>query len=174
MGNEIERFSYGNMLKSKQSRLTKKMKNAKLSSKTFERSFGFVADVTEAREFSELEECFFHSVQCHQERAEIKFHMQKRSGVSSFSNLCVSIGQTIGCRTTGSVVSVEEMDRRASHAEEAARVARRKLMMGFALRHDAKEAPISASLSNTPTDALQAAEESAAASVCTSVLKGLM
>lgn len=151
----------GNMLKSKQSRLTKKMKNAKLSSKTFERSLGFVADVIQAREFSELEECFFHSVQCHQERAEIKFHMQKEWR-ELFSNLCVSIGQPLDADNWLS--SVEEMDRRASHAKEAARVARRKLMMGFALRHDAKNSDIGVFIEHAD-DALQAAEESAAAFV---------
>ena len=41
------------MLKSKQSRLTKKMKNAKLSSKTFKRTSGYLADAAEAREFSD-------------------------------------------------------------------------------------------------------------------------
>ncbi|KAI2494168.1 hypothetical protein MHU86_20362 [Fragilaria crotonensis] len=48
----------GNMLKSKQSRLTKKMKNAKLSSKTFERALDYSVDVDDARRFSDLEESF--------------------------------------------------------------------------------------------------------------------
>ena len=125
----------GNMLKSKQSRLTKKMKNAKLSSKTFERTSGYLTDVNEAREFSESEDSFFHSVQCHQERAEIKFHMQ-REWRELFSNYCVSVGQPLDADAWLS--SVEEMDRRASHARDAARMARRKVMMGFALRTDTK------------------------------------
>ena len=125
----------GNMLKSKQSRLTKKMKNAKLSSKTFERTVGYVLSSQEAREFSELEDSFFHSVQCHQERAEIKFHTQKEWR-ELFSNFCVSIGQPLDADSWLS--SVEEMDRRAAHARDAARMARRKVMMGFALRTDTK------------------------------------
>eukprot|EP00521_Asterionellopsis_glacialis_P012416 CAMPEP_0195292554 /NCGR_PEP_ID=MMETSP0707-20130614/10038_1 /TAXON_ID=33640 /ORGANISM="Asterionellopsis glacialis, Strain CCMP134" /LENGTH=726 /DNA_ID=CAMNT_0040353043 /DNA_START=18 /DNA_END=2198 /DNA_ORIENTATION=+ len=125
----------GNMLKSKQSRLTKKMKNAKLSSKTFERSSGHVSDVNDAREVSELEESFFHSIQCHQERAEIKFHMQ-REWREQFTAYCTSIGQNLDADAWLS--SVEEMDRRASAAKDAARMARRKLMMGLALVEDTK------------------------------------
>jgi hypothetical protein len=151
----------GNMLKSKQSRLTKKMKNAKLSSKTFERTIGFVADINEAREFSDLEDSFFHGVQCHQERAEIKFHMQKEWR-ELFSNLCVNIGQPLDADAWLS--SVEEMDRRASHAKEAARMARRKLMMGVALRHDSKYSDTGVFIEHVDDDQ-QAAEESAAAMV---------
>lgn len=125
----------GNMLKSKQSRLTKKMKNAKLSTKTFQRSAGFLQDVNEAREFSGLEESFFNAIQDHSERAEIKFHMQ-REWREQFSQFCVSIGQPLDA--DGWLGSVEEMDRRASQAQNAARMTKRKLMMGFALRTDSR------------------------------------
>lgn len=125
----------GNMLKSKQSRLTKKMKNAKLSSRTFQRANGGIVNMDDAREFSELEECFFQSVQDLQDRAEIKFHMQ-REWREQFSQFCVSIGQPLDA--DGWLSSVEEMDRRASQAKDAARMAKRKLMMGFALRTDCK------------------------------------
>lgn len=125
----------GNMLKSKQSRLTKKMKNAKLSTKTFQRTIGYLSDVNEAREFSELEESFFNAIQDVQERAEIKFHMQ-REWREQFSQFCVSIGQPLDA--DGWLSSVEEMDRRASQAQNAARMTKRKLMMGFALRTDCR------------------------------------
>lgn len=125
----------GSMLKSKQSRLTKKMKNAKLSSKTFERVLGHVGDHNDARDFSEVEDSFFHSIQCHQERAEIKFHMQKEWR-EMFSNYCAAVGQPLDADAWLS--SVEEMDRRASHAKDAARMSRRKIMMGHALRLDSK------------------------------------
>lgn len=125
----------GNMLKSKQSRLTKKMKNAKLSSRTYQSAIGGLVDLNEARDFSELEEGFFQSVQDHQERAEIKFHMQ-REWREQFSQFCVAIGQPLDADSWLS--SVEEMDRRASQAKDTARMARRKLMMGFALRTDCK------------------------------------
>ena len=151
----------GNMLKSKQSRLTKKMKNAKLSSKTYKRAIGFLLDLAEAREFSDLEDSFFHSVQCHQDRAEIKFHMQKEWR-EMFSNVCVSIGQPLDADSWLS--SVEEMDRRASHAKDAARMARRKLMMGFALRTDAKNPDQGVFIEKTDAEK-QAADESAAAAV---------
>ena len=65
------------MLKSKQSRLTKKMKNAKLSAKTYKPEAGFVVNVEDAKNFSQLEVAFYESIQCDMERAEIRFHMQK-------------------------------------------------------------------------------------------------
>ena len=123
----------GNMLKSKQSRLTKKMKNAKLSSRTFQRTTGAIIDDNEARRFSELEEAFFQSLSNPQERAEIRFHMQ-REWREHFSQYCASIGQALDAEEWLS--SVEEMDRRSSQAKDAARMAKRKVMMGLALRAD--------------------------------------
>mmetsp|Transcript_56651 Transcript_56651/g.137656 ORF Transcript_56651/g.137656 Transcript_56651/m.137656 type:complete len:855 (-) Transcript_56651:2968-5532(-) len=123
----------GNMLKSKQSRLTKKMKNAKLSSRTFQRTTGTIIDDNEARLFSELEDAFFQSLADAQQRAEIRFHMQ-REWREHFSQYCVSIGQALDADEWLS--SVEEMDRRSSQAKDAARMAKRKVMMGLALRAD--------------------------------------
>jgi hypothetical protein len=120
------------MLKSKQSRLTKKMKNAKLSSKLFQRHRGHL-DFADAREFSELEELFFHSVHDLRERAEIKFHMQKEWR-EQLSHVCAAVGQPVDADAWLS--SVEEMDRRVSQAKDAARMAKRKLMMGVALKTD--------------------------------------
>jgi hypothetical protein len=125
----------GNMLKSKQSRLTKKMKNAKLSSRTFERKAGGVLDNNETREFSELEDLFFQSISDPQERAEIKFHMQ-REWREQFSLYCNSMEQPLDADAW--LGSVEEMDRRSSQAKDAAKMAKRKLMMGFALRTDCR------------------------------------
>ncbi|KAG7350411.1 hypothetical protein IV203_009771 [Nitzschia inconspicua] len=125
----------GNMLKSKQSRLTKKMKNAKLSARTFQRHAGGILNNNEAREFSELEDLFFQSISDPQERAEIKFHMQ-REWREQFSLYCNSINQPLDADAWLS--SVEEMDRRSSLAKDAARMAKRKLMMGFALRTDCR------------------------------------
>ena len=125
----------GAMLKSKQSRLTKKMKNAKLSSRSFRRTTGCLGTVEEARQFSELEESFFTAITDLQERAEIKFHMQKEWR-EQFSRVCASLGQPLDADSWLS--SVEEMDRRASKAKDAARMAKRKMMMGVALRTDAR------------------------------------
>merc|ERR1719162_346031 len=123
----------GNMLKSKQSRLTKKMKNAKLSSRTFQRVSTGILDHNDVRRFSELEDLFFQSIQYQQERAEIKFHMQ-REWREQFSLYCSSVGQPLDVDAW--LASVEEMDRRSSQAKDAARMGKRKLMMGFALRTD--------------------------------------
>ena len=136
VGNGVKLNEFlGSMLKSKQSRLTKKMKNAKLSARTFQRGNGGIIDSNEARIFSEIEDLFFQSLQDPQERAEIRFHMQ-REWREQFSQFCVAIGQPLDA--DGWLSSVEEMDRRASQAKDAARMAKRKLMVGFALRTDTK------------------------------------
>jgi hypothetical protein len=122
-----------NMLKSKQSRLTKKMKNAKLSAKSYKNGPGYVVDPADAREFSELEIAFYESISCDMERAEIRFHMQKEWR-ELFSSFCVSMGQKLDADDWLS--SVEELDRRVSQAKDAARMARRKVMMGYALSKD--------------------------------------
>lgn len=124
----------GNMLKSKQSRLTKKMKNAKLSTKMFQRHTGYL-DANDAREFSEQEDFFIQSISELQERAEIKFHMQKEWR-EQLSRVCTAIGQPLDADAWLS--SVEEMDRRVSKAKDAARIKKRKLMMDIALRTDTK------------------------------------
>jgi hypothetical protein len=124
----------GNMLKSKQSRLTKKMKNAKLSTKTYKRKTGCI-DPADAREVSNLEESFFNSIVDFQERAEVKFHMQKEWR-EQFSKVCADLGRPLDADAWLS--SVEEMDRRSSKARDSARMAKRKLMMGVALRADTK------------------------------------
>lgn len=143
-----------NMLKSKQSRLTKKMKNAKLSSKTFSRAAGYIVDPTDAQRFSRLEESFFHSILCQLERAEIKFHMQ-REWRELFSSYCMSVGQPLDADAWLS--SVEEMDRRESMARDAARMARRKLMMGYALSQDTRHAGRGVFIEQTEEDRLVAA-----------------
>jgi hypothetical protein len=136
LGNGVKLNEFlGNMLKSKQSRLTKKMKNAKLSSRTFEHTTAGLIDINEAREFSELEDAFFQSLSCPQERAEIKFHMQ-REWREQFTQHCAAVGVRLDADAW--LNSVEEMDRRSSEAKDAAKMARRKLMMGLALRTDAK------------------------------------
>ncbi|CAJ1942840.1 unnamed protein product [Cylindrotheca closterium] len=122
------------MLKSKQSRLTKKMKNARLSAKTYKRSIGYIGNIEEAKEVSQLERLFFESIHCNMERAEIRFHMQKEWR-ELFSSFCVSMGQKLDADAWLS--SVEEMDKRVSQAKDAARMARRKLLMGYALSQDA-------------------------------------
>jgi hypothetical protein len=121
------------MLKSKQSRLTKKMKNARLSARAYKYTNGYIANFEAAREFSAIEIAFFDSIPCALERAEIRFHMQKEWR-ELFSSFCIAIGQKLNADAWLS--SVEEMDRRISRAKDAARMARRKVMMGYALSQD--------------------------------------
>lgn len=122
------------MLKSKQSRLTKKMKNAKLSSKQYKKSLGYILRDEDAREFSILETEFYASIACNMERSEIRFHMQKEWR-EAFSTYCVNIGHVIDANEW--LHSAEELDRRNTRHKNAARIARRKVMMGQALREDA-------------------------------------
>jgi hypothetical protein len=122
-----------NMLKSKQARLTKKMKNAKLATRQYKRSTGYIASVQEARAFSTLETEFFASIKCPMERAEIRFHMQKEWR-ELFSSYCIAIGQVLAMNVWLS--SVEELDQRTSLQKDAARMVRRKVMLGHALNID--------------------------------------
>lgn len=124
----------GNMLKSKQSRLTKKMKNANLSQKSFRRTSGCIVDPNEARTFAKLEEEFILAIQSQIERAEMRFHIEKEWR-ELFSSYCVAVGQPLDADAWLS--SVEEMDRRAAQARENARNAKRRAMMSNALTHDA-------------------------------------
>lgn len=122
------------MLKSKQSRLTKKMKNAKLSSKQYKKVLGYILRDEDAREFSILETEFYASIRCNMERSEIRFHMQKEWR-EAFSTYCLNIGHTIDANEW--LQSAEELDRRNTMQKNAARLARRKVMMGQALSEDA-------------------------------------
>lgn len=151
----------GGMLKSKQSRLTKKMKNARLSTKTYERTLGHIPALDEACELSKLEDAFFLSIPCPLQRAEMKVHMQKEWR-EKFSSYCMEVGQPLDADDWLS--SVEEMDRRATRAKNAARMARRKLMMGIALRADARNPEHGVFIEKPDVDAL-APEEAQAAKV---------
>jgi hypothetical protein len=121
------------MLKSKQSRLTKKMKNARLSARAYKRTFGYILHDGDAKEFSRLETDFFASIRCRMERSEIRFHMQKEWR-EQFSDYSVKIGQPLDADRW--LTSVEEMDRRASRTKDAARSAKRMVRMGYALSQD--------------------------------------
>lgn len=121
------------MLKSKQSRLTKKMKNANLSGKIFKVGSGYIQDLDSCKSFSEIEQLFLSSLSDPHEQASVRFHMQKQWR-EMFSSFCVSIGQALDADAWLS--SVEEMEKRESVAKDAARMARRKMMMGIALNQD--------------------------------------
>jgi len=126
------------MLKSKQSRLTKKMKNARLSTRQYARTVGYIDSLTEAKAFSVAETEFFASIRCNMERSEIRFHMQKEWR-ELFSNYCMKMGLSVDVNDW--LQSVEELDRRVSQQKNATRLARRKEMMGSALRQDSMNTP---------------------------------
>jgi len=121
------------MLKSKQSRLTKKMKNAKLSSVTFRPVKHYIKNDGECCEFSRLEDGFFLAIQDAGERAELKFHMS-REWRDMFCDFCMKTGQKLDADAW--LTSVDEMDRRSSIARDASHMKRRRVMMVNALSHD--------------------------------------
>eukprot|EP00816_Leptocylindrus_hargravesii_P001693 CAMPEP_0196805590 /NCGR_PEP_ID=MMETSP1362-20130617/5381_1 /TAXON_ID=163516 /ORGANISM="Leptocylindrus danicus, Strain CCMP1856" /LENGTH=735 /DNA_ID=CAMNT_0042178607 /DNA_START=268 /DNA_END=2475 /DNA_ORIENTATION=+ len=133
-GMKLNDFLAG-MLQCKQSRLTKKMKNARLSSRSYVRTSGHLDTEAMAKEFSKLEEAFFRSIACDFVRAEVRFHMQKEWR-ELFSNYCVHADQPLNADDWLS--SVEELERRVSIAKDSARLQRRKLMMKYALNQDSQ------------------------------------
>ena len=121
------------MLKSKQSRLTKKRKNAKMSSQTYVPLSRYITHDATCHEFSKLEASFFHAIQDPVERAKLKFHMQKEWR-DMFCTFCVKVGQKLDADAW--LTSVDEMDRRVAVAGNASRMKRRKIMMINALNQD--------------------------------------
>ncbi len=117
----------------KGSRLTKKMKNAKLSTKSYTRNTGYIADLEDAIEFSALEEAFFHSIPCAMERSAIKFHMQ-RQWREMFCRVCSDL--SLPLKAESWLNSVEEVERRSSMAKVAARMKKRKRMVNQAIIQD--------------------------------------
>lgn len=121
------------MLKSKQSRLTKKRKHAGLSTRQYQGHAGSIREVAHAKAFSELEADFYASISCRMERAEIRFHMQKEWR-EHFSQYCCAQGQPLDANPW--LYSVEELDRRAAVQKDAERRTRRQMMIRNALTTD--------------------------------------
>lgn len=117
----------------KSSRLTKKMKNARLSV----RAYKFVSPVPrlDIEVLSSLEQKFLASIVNKASRLELKFNMSRLWRVH-LSNLCLQIGSSM-LDTDEWIASVEEMERKAAATEERFRKARRR-RMGLALRTDVK------------------------------------
>ena len=119
------------LLLCKASRLTKKMKNAKLSVRAYvliPRSSTTSLDV---KTLSKLQENFLNSITEEHVRYELRF---EKSWRTNLSNLCVQIGCTL-CDATVWFTSLESMDNRAALAYENIRRARRH-QMGIALKTD--------------------------------------
>lgn len=125
-----------NILKSKQSRLTKKMKHAKLSTKYFHIKRGYLFDSNAAREFSRLEYAFIHVITDPIERSEIQFHMQ-REWREHLAERCSYL--RVMFDGSAWVKSVEKCDQRVALEKNRAKMIKRRWMMGKAMERDASE-----------------------------------
>ncbi|KAL3908996.1 MAG: hypothetical protein SGILL_008267, partial [Bacillariaceae sp.] len=117
----------GDVLLCKSSRLTKKMKNAKLSARSF--MLGNAQPVYNPKDrqiLSTLQEKFLSSISSESTRLELKFNLAKQWR-THFSNLCIQVGYSMldGKDWVG---SLEEMESRATRAEDAVRRVRRRKM----------------------------------------------
>lgn len=121
------------ILKSKQSRLTKKMKHAKLSTKYFRIKNGYIQDVVKAKEFSEQECNFIACVSDPVERSEIQFHMQ-REWREHVVERCTYL--RIMFDADKWLQSVDQMDRRVVLEKNRSRMNKRRMLMGKALETD--------------------------------------
>ena len=121
----------GDILLCRPSRLTKKMKNAKLSTRSFDFSLA-QSDSTrrvskeDCEVLSALQDRFIGSLQSKVAQLELKFNLVKQWR-TYFSNLCVQIGYP-HLDASDYISSLEEMERRASKVEDQMRVVRRKRM----------------------------------------------
>lgn len=149
----------GRMLQSKQSRLTKKMKNAKLSTKTFSKTTGHLASSSinsDARDFARLEEAFVNSMGNPQGSASLQFHIQKQWR-QQFRQLCDTTGQPLDAQAW--LQSVDEYDCRAQEAKEVARMAKRKIMMNEAYITDSTNRENGVFIEEEPEEKQQTVEE---------------
>jgi len=124
----------GDMLLCKSSRLTKKMKNAKLSTRSFTLQ-NILRGTSNENYFSmsALQEHFLISVPSEAMQLELKFNITKMWR-THFSNLCIQVGYDL-LDANDWLSSLEDMEKRAFDAEDVVRKARRR-RMGLALRHD--------------------------------------
>jgi hypothetical protein len=116
----------------KVSRLTKKMKNARLSVRSYE-----INDFKnlDCALLTTLQEKFVGSVQNEATQYELRFNLEK-TWRTHLSNLCVQIGYQ-HLDAAAWIGSLECMERRASEAEDRLRQARR-YRMGLALKTDVR------------------------------------
>lgn len=123
----------GDILICKSSRLTKKMKNAKLSTRSFALGSGLLNEQNDFSLLSNLQEKFLMSIPTEATQLELRFNLTKQWR-THFSNLCVQVGYPF-LDGKDWVASLEELERRASEAEDMIRRVRRR-RMGLALQTD--------------------------------------
>lgn len=142
----------GDVLLCKSSRLTKKMKNARLSTRSYAlrppMPNGERLDVVA---MSQLQQKFAHSLSNESTQLELLFNLTKLWR-THFSNLCLQVGYSF-LDAADWVSSLEAMERRASEAEEMIRKARRK-RMGLALRTDARSSNPGVFFANRPVQGI--------------------
>jgi hypothetical protein len=129
----------GDLLLCKSSRLTKKMKNAKLSVRSYE--LGSTTNGSPSLDcemMSTLQDQFLESISNEAAKLELRFHMSK-VWRTHFSNLCLQVDCNM-LDASEWIASLEDMERRASQAEDKIRKARRR-RMGLALKADVRTAP---------------------------------
>lgn len=125
-GTKLSTF-LGDILLCKASRLTKKMKNAKLSTRSFERKLETAMNKKEDLiELSALQDRFIGSLQTKVAQLELKFNLVKQWR-TYFSNLCVQMGFK-NLHAGDWISSLEEMEANASKVEEQMRYVRRRRM----------------------------------------------
>ncbi|CAB9514628.1 phosphotransferase system component [Seminavis robusta] len=126
----------GEVLLCKSSRLTKKMKNARLSTRSYAlRPPMPGAELLDTVVMSRLQDKFVQSLSNESTQLEVLFNLTKLWR-THFSNLCLQVGYQL-LDASDWVSSLEDMERRASQAEEMIRKARRK-RMGLALKTDVR------------------------------------
>jgi bHLH-MYC and R2R3-MYB transcription factors N-terminal len=118
----------GDVLLCKSSRLTKKMKNAKLSARSF--MLGGCSPPMPSKDdrvlLSNLQERFLASIPSESTRLELRFNLSKQWR-THFSNLCLQVGYPF-LDAKDWVASLEEIEARATQAEDAVRRVRRRKM----------------------------------------------
>ena len=120
----------------KSSRLTKKLKNARLSIRSYELFNRYnPANRLDTDLMSTLEEKFLQSISSGASTLELRFNMT-RLWRSRLSNLCLQVGSEL-LDAQDWIASLERMEKRAGQAEETIRKARRR-RMGLALRTDTR------------------------------------
>ncbi|KAL3935153.1 MAG: hypothetical protein SGBAC_009270 [Bacillariaceae sp.] len=129
------------MLLCKATRLTKKMKNAQLSTRAFKITQTPLSIPTkeDCQVLSALQDRFISSMPTKVAQLELKFNLVKQWR-TFFSDLCVQIGFQ-GLDAHDWISSVEEIENRASKAEEQMRIVRRK-RMGLGGRSSQQQPPL--------------------------------
>lgn len=152
-GTKLSAF-LGGILSCKASRLTKKMKNAKLSTRSYnlqKSSATKPINMEECKLFSNLQEQFLAVLPYEYQKLELQFNIAKQWR-EFFSDLCVEVGNPF---LDGSlfIASLEEYERLGSNAEEMMRNVRRR-RMGFNLRSESigGTSPTNSSVNSKPCE----------------------